>query len=191
VGVKDGVEVGVVVHLELAIELEAACPGEDFGPEDGEAGGEVFALFEEEGEAVAVALVVIFGGVLAAGFFAGMEDFEGEDGEAVDHEAGSFGVERGGLGLGLEACEEGEVDAFGEVIAALVELVDTALAGRNGLVAGHGIAGIVFAVPEVEVGAMLFEDEALERGTGAGGRGVGVVPVDVGLIVEAGYVGGI
>ncbi len=123
--------------------------------------GEVGALSVEDEEAVAVALVVGFGGAGATDFFGGVEALEGEDGEAVDHHAGGFGVERSGLGGGWSLVEENEVDFFGEVVAALVEGVDGALVASDGVAGGEGIAGGVFVVPEVEVGAVLGEDEVV------------------------------
>ena len=165
--------------------------GEDFGPENGEAGGEVVTLFVELGEAVAVALVMFGGGVLAAGLFFGVEDFEGEDGEAVDHEAGGFGVERRGVRLCRRGFEEGDVDALDEVVAELVEGVDGVLDVDHGAAGGQRGTGLVFAVPEIEVGAVLVQDEGFERGAG-GKEGLGgVVPVACGLVVELGDDGGV
>ena len=63
VAVDGGVEGGVVVHLELAIELESAGAGERFGPECIQAGGEIGALFFEHGEAGAIAVGVIGGSI--------------------------------------------------------------------------------------------------------------------------------
>ena len=76
----------------------------------------------------------------------GVEDFEGEDGEAVDDEAGGFGVERGG-GIGGGLLQEGGIDLFGEIVAELVEAVDVVLDIDDGVVGGVGVAGVVFAVP--------------------------------------------
>ena len=87
----------------------------------------------------------------------GVEYLEGEDGEAVDDEAGRLGVE-GGRGVVGRDPEESEVDLLGEVVAELVEAVDVVLDVDDGGVGGVGIAGGVFAVPEVVVGAMLIED---------------------------------
>ena len=92
----------------------------------------------------------------------GVEDFEGEDGEAVDDEARGFGVEGRG-GNFRDESEEGEVDLLDEVIAGLVEAVDIVLGLGDGVVGGVGIAGVVFAMPEVVVGAVLVEDELSKR----------------------------
>ena len=102
-----------------------------------------------------VALLVFGGGAMDLLF--GVEYLEGEDGEAVDDEAGRLGVEgRGGV-VGRDP-EESEVNLLGEVVAELVEAVDVVLDVDDGGVGGVGIAGGVFAVPEVVVGAMLIED---------------------------------
>ena len=121
----------------------------------------------------------------AIDFLGGMEDFEGEYGEAVDHEAGSFGMQRE-LGVELrERVEQIAVEVLGEVVAELVELVDGALAGGDGLVAGERVAGSVFAMPEIEVGAMLVKDELVEMGICEGARRGRVMPEERGVIVQA------
>ena len=48
-------------------------------------------MFHQELEALAVAVGVVRWRVGAIDFFRGMEDFEGEDGEAIDREAGALG----------------------------------------------------------------------------------------------------
>lgn len=163
--VENGVKGGVVVHLELAVELEAAMAGEDVRPEGIEASGEVGTLFVQHGEAGLVALLVVGGG--AVELLVGVEDFKGEDGEAIDDEAGGFGVEGSGDVVGREF-EEGEIELLGEVVAELIEAIDGVLDFGDGVVGGVGVAGCIFAVPEVVVGAVLVEDELIE---GAGGRG--------------------
>jgi len=203
-GTVDGwVEGGVVVHLELAVDFEAAGAGEDVGPELVEAGNEVVALFGEEGEAFAVALAMAVGSFGAGGLFVGVVELESEDGEAVDHEAGALGVERGGgvgQAAGGEGFEEAGVAALGEVVAALVEAVDGALDFGEIVVGGAGYAGAVFGMPEIEVGAMLGDEDFEEGISGGGlgrrweqggGGGVGLlVPEDDGAVVKGGDLGG-
>ena len=110
--------------------------------------------------------MVFGGGVWTAGLFLGVEDLEREDGEAVDHEARRFGVERGGERLVGHGFEEGDVDAFDEVVALLVEAVDVVLDGNHGFAGDVWGAGLVFGVPEIEVGTVVVEDELVE---GSGG----------------------
>ena len=114
----------------------------------------------------------------------GVEDLEREDGEPVDDEAGGLGVQgRVGRRRWREG-EQGLVDLLGEVIAELVEAVDGALGGGERCVRGVRVAGVVLAVPEVEVRLMLFEDELLEGRCGLRrGRG-GVMAVGGGEVVE-------
>ena len=175
--VEDGVEVGVVVHLELAVELEAAAAALDLGPQVEEAAEEIVVLLLEEGEAVAVAGAMRVAGGGPGNLFGGVETFEGEDGEAVEHGAGGLGVERGGWGLGAGCVEEVLVDLLDEVVAALVEGVDGVLDVGDVAVRGGGVAGAVFLVPEVEVGAVVGFGEGLEGGGRCGvWSGVGGVP---------------
>ena len=113
-----------------------------------------------------VALLVFGGG--AMDLLSCVEDLEGEDGEAVDDEAGGLGVEgRGGVSGG--DFKQGDVDLLGEVVAALVEAVDVVLDLDDGGVGGVGVAGVVFTVPEVVVGSVLVEHELGKRRGGGGG----------------------
>lgn len=127
-------------------------------------------------------MLVLEGGAVELLF--GMEDLEGEDGEAVDDEAGGLGVEgRGGV-VGGEL-EEGDVELFGEVVATLVEAIDVVLDFDDGAVGGVGVAGLIFAVPQIIVGLVLVEDELIE-GRGGLRRGErGVVAVRSAGIVES------
>jgi len=61
-----------------------------------------------------------------------------------------------------ETIQQGPIDLLHEVVAELVQAVDRALGGGQRSVRGGGIAGLVLAVPEVEVGAVLVEDELIE-----------------------------
>ena len=103
-----------------------------------------------------VALLVLGGG--AVKLLVSVEDLEGEDGKAVDDEAGRFGVEGWSGVVGCEM-EEIDVDLLGEVVTELVEPIDVVFDPHDGCVGGVGVAGFVFAVPEVVVGAVLVEDE--------------------------------
>ena len=142
-----GVEVGVVVHLELTVKLEAAEAGGGVVEEGFETAGEVGGLLLEDDEAVGVAEAMGVGGGVTMGLDAGVEDAEGEDGEAIDDEAGCLGVERGGGVLRGEIVEEPEVDLFDEIVAALVEAVDGTLDAGDVGIGGLGIAGLVLFVP--------------------------------------------
>lgn len=187
--VNGGVERRVVVHLELAINLETALPEEGLLPEVVEAGGEVVALLGEDGEALEVALSVTGGCVGPLGLLAGVKDFEGEDGETVNDEAGRLGVERcGGIGKAArrEHVEQSAIQGFGEVIAELIGRVDAALDGGNFRVRSAGCAGFVLDVPEVEVGAVLAGDGFKEWVGLTGGSAGGLVPESGETVLESG-----
>ena len=96
---------------------------------------------------------------------------------------------RGAAGLGGEL-EESEVDLLGEVVAELVEAIDVVLDVDDGGVGGVGVAGGVFAVPEIVVGAMLIEDELGEGVRGGGCRARGVVAMRGELILKGDDAGG-
>lgn len=173
-GAVDGwVQRGVVVHLELAVEFEAAGAGEDLGPELVEAADEIVALVGEKRQALPVALAMAFGDFGAGDFFARVVELEGEDGEAIDDESGAFGMEFGrGVGQagGGKGFEKLGVATLGEVVAALVQPVDGALDLGDIVVGGAGGAGAVLGMPEIEVGAVLREDQ-IEEETVRGGEG--------------------
>ncbi len=149
-------------------------------------------MFHQELEALAVAVGVVRWRVGAIDFFRGMEDFEGEDGEAIDHEAGALRVEAGGRIRqlrGLERFEEHGVALFGEVVAALVEVVDGALDFGDIGVGGTGSAGPIFNVPKVEVGTVLGCDCVVERLPGNDDVERVIVPQAGGAVVKSGDFG--
>jgi heptosyltransferase-3 len=150
-------------------------------------------LFIQHGQAKEVAVLVLGGG--AVGFFFGVEDLESEDGEAVDDEAGRLRVQRRD-GVEVEALlfylgKKHEVDLLGAVVAELVEAVDGVLDLGDGVIGGEWVAGLVFAVPEVEVGLVLVEHELGEGGVGPGCRRGRVVAVERGAVVQAEDAGGV
>lgn len=187
--VDGGVQGGVVVHLELTVDFEAAAAFEYVGPEAVEAEDEVFALLFEEEQAVAVAVLMAGGGIGAPDLLLGVVELEGEDGEAVDHEARALGVQfgqGGGQAGGFERLEQQGVAALGEVVAVLVIAVDGALDLGQIMVGGVRGTGAVFGVPEVEVGTMLREHQIEEIGAEDVMRVGIVVPESGGAVVEAG-----
>jgi hypothetical protein len=155
VGVDGGVEIWVVIHLQLAVELESATACEDLLPERVETSSEVVALLPEQEEACEVALAMGLGGVGAAGLFGSVVELEREDGEAVEDEAGGFGVERRGRVLHASGGEQHTGHGFDQVVACLVEGVDGVLEPADAGVGGLGFADLVFHVPEIEVGAVM------------------------------------
>ena len=71
----------------------------------------------------------------------------------------------------------------------LVQVVDGPLDGGDGSVGGVEIAGLVFFVPEVIVGAVIGEDERLE--VAGGTKSFLRVPVVVGFVMESGEASGV
>ena len=190
--VEDWVELRVVVHLHLAVKLEAALAGEDLGPEAVEAVGQVAALLFEDRETTLIAEAVVVSGAFAQGLFAGVVDLQGEDGEAVNDEARRLGIKGRGAVLVGDCVEESFVDLLDEVVAALVEAVDGVLDGGNVLSRSAHIAGHVFLVPEVEVGAVLGDDGCHQDvpGRAGGMRGrENERAVLLGVVVQVGLVG--
>ena len=84
----------IVVHLQLAIELELARAGEGFTPEVIQTSGEVFALGFEDCKPFEVTLRVTLIGAGSLCFLTRMVDLERQNREPVDHEAGRLRVER-------------------------------------------------------------------------------------------------
>jgi hypothetical protein len=84
-----------------------------------------------------------------------------------------------------EAADEESVELLDEVVALLVEGVDGVLDVGDGGVGCCGVAGGVFLVPEVEVGAVLGDEQVVERRVCCGGLVGGGVPEGRCLFVEA------
>lgn len=93
-------------------------------------------------------------------------------------------MQRGLGGLVAGIGEESQVELFGEIVPALVEFVDRPLDARDPGVRGGWIAGRIFFMPEVKVGAVLVEHELLEGGGGRRRAEVCGVPVSRGEVVE-------
>src|ERR1035441_1269080 len=103
-------------------------------------------LLFKYGEAAAIAVGVARGRVLPLGLFAGVVDFQCQNGKPVDDQSGRLGVEFS-LGIGqtsdLEPIDQEPIQLLAQVIAELVGLVYAALyigdlcirsAGRPGLI---------------------------------------------------------
>lgn len=182
------VECGVVVHLELAVQLETTSSREDFVPEDIEAVNKIGTLFFEDRETGAVSLEVVRRGVGPLGFFASVVDLQAKNRETIDDETRGFGMERGRIALELsrrEPIHEGAVELFGEVIANLVGAVNAALDVSELGIAGAWRASFVFRVPKLEVSTMLAAHKREEL-IGLGIRFFfRVVPALSELVVEA------
>ena len=80
--------------------------------------------------------------------------------------------------------QKGFIDLLGEVVAQLIQAVDGVLGGGERGVRCERVAGLVLAVPEIEVGAMLVEDKLLQRVGGRGRRPGGVMAVGCGEVVK-------
>jgi hypothetical protein len=149
------IQVWIVVHLELPVEFKSPFPPQNGGPKCVETAGEIGSLFLEHEEAGLIPLTMWLCGGGACGLLAGVEYLQGEDGEAVNDEAGCLGVERGSSVLWRDGGEEPGVHLLDEVVALLVEAINGVLDAGNLGVGGGRVAGLVFLVPEVEVGTVI------------------------------------
>ena len=185
--VEHGIELGVVVHLHLAIKAETALAVHDLHPELVETGGEIVALLLEDTQTLTVAQAMGLRRRGAVRFFRCVKNFESEDGEPVDDKSRSLGVHGCGLILRAGFVEEEEVDLLDEVVAKLIEAVDLVLDVRDVGVRYVGTAGLVFLVPEIEVGAVLAQDQLGDDGMIVARRkSGGIVPLGGGGIVKMG-----
>ncbi len=182
--VEHWIQVRIVVHLQLTVETESALAGEHLRPEVVEALGEVGALLGQDREAVFVAVVMLVGGAGPVNFFGRVIDFQAKNRKTIDNQAGSFGVQRRFRVLRACQLQQKLVDLFDEVVSPLVDAVDRVLHLRDARVGSVGAAGVVFFVPQVEVGEVLRANERKEVCWG-GFRGVIAMPEDVGFVVQA------
>ena len=81
------------------------------------------------------------------GFFGGVEDLERKDGEAVEDETGRLRVERSSRALRSRRLEQSAVDGFDEIIAGLIERVDSVLDLGDARIGYSGLASFVLFVP--------------------------------------------
>lgn len=192
VRINGGVEFGIVVHLHLAIELEAASAGMDLPPEIVQTCRKVGALFAKEGQACAVLFAMRFRGRSAIGLFLGVIELEREDREAIDHQTRRLGIERGRGVLRAGFFEQSAVYGFDEIVPALVKGVNISLHLRDAGVGGAWFACLVLLMPEIEVGAVMGKEEVVESFcAGCRGRSGIDMPVGGGAVVEASDVGGV
>lgn len=80
----------------------------------------------------------------------------------------------------LNTAQKVNVELLYEIITLLIDRIDGSFYGGDGWIAGTGIAGLIFAMPQVEVGAVLPQEETLEsalRGNHGGGIAVRAMPV--------------
>ena len=93
-------------------------------------------------------MTVCLGGGGADGLLASVVDLQGEDGEAVDDETGSLGVEGRRSILRGDGIEQPGVYLLDEVVTLLVEAIDGVLDAGDLGVGGGWVAGFVFFVPK-------------------------------------------
>jgi hypothetical protein len=209
-GHQRGVEAGVVVHLELAVDLEVGAAGLRVGEQGVKAGAEVSALLQQLVELDLAAGAVGVVDIGAQRLLAHGVDLERHDGHAVDDAAGGLAVEtgvgghfgHGGVGLsggGVDQAEFGQqdlVDALGGVVAGLVVLVDGALVLRDLVTADGGAARQVFFGPEAAVEEVVGADPLPQQGVAVGAAGHGrlghgrAAGGGEGGVVEVGDLGG-
>ncbi len=134
----------------------------DLLPEVDEAPEEIAVLLLEQGEAIAIAGAVGFGGGGPGDLLGRVKALEGKDGQAVEHGTGCLGVQRGGSGLQTGGTEQVLVDLLDEIVAALVEGINGMFNTGDLGVGGGGVAGAVFLVPEIEVRVVVSLDKCGE-----------------------------
>ncbi len=131
-----------------------------------EATGEVMALCDEPLQFAATQVDMAGSGVVAPRLLAHVKDFEGEDGQAVDHGARRFAGQARRVGQ-FDAGQLGQqrlVERLDRVVALLVVAVDQALAGGDvGAVDVHP-ARLVFLIPQQAIKAVISGNE-LPRAT--------------------------
>ncbi len=166
--VKCWVELGIVVHLELEVDAEAAGSGGASFEERLNAGFEIEYLFFDDVELEGTLFFVLGAGVGAVDLFLHVELFEGENGEAVDGHAWSLGTHLSIVRkVVADLSKDQFVHLFDEVVALLVIVVDGPLSLVDEFEAHVLAASVVFVVPESEVVFVVFFDQR-EEGVGGG-----------------------
>ena len=145
-GAQDGVHLGVVVHLELAIAVEAAPAPQDLPEEDVEAARQFRALGLQHSGAFPASPAMIGFGIVPLGLLPHVVDLERQDRQPVDDGTGRLGVQGRVArrpGALLQDRQELLVDPLDEVVPVLVERVDPAFGLGDPPVGGVGRARLV------------------------------------------------
>ena len=153
------VQCGIVVHLHLPIELDAAFSSEHLLPQPVEAANQVGLLIGQNVKALAIAIGVARRSILANHLLLCVKQLERQDGETVDDEAGSFRVQFGTRGRqrpGVEPLHQQPVARLSEIVAALVDAIDGVLHVGDVVITGAGSPGLVLFVPQLKVSEVLF-----------------------------------
>ena len=152
------IESRIVIHLQLAIELESPRARQRIAPQRVEALGKIKSLFLENGESGAIAFRMAGRSFLPLRLFPRVINLERQNRKPVDDQAGRLGIERR-VGVGKlplpQPIQQRSIQIFGQVIPPLISRVDPALhVGQVGIVCVRR-AGFVLDMPEFEVGPML------------------------------------
>ena len=102
-----------------------------------------------------------------------MKKLKGKNRKPVQDQAGRLGMQFGsasGQILPAEELEQQHIALFGEIIAALVGVIDEALGPGYVVVAGLGRAGRILRVPKLEIGQVLLRHHALQAGRATAAR---------------------
>lgn len=152
---------GVVIHFELSIKLESALSQERLLPQAVEAAGKVAALILENFEPLTVSLSMAFRGVGPLHFLDGMKDLQSKNRKPVNDESGRLRMQ---LGVEIrqieraQVIEQNHIAALGEIIAALVDSINGPFYFRKIVVSSLRGAGLIFRMPQFEIGQMLRDD---------------------------------
>ena len=163
------IERGIVVHLELAIKLEAALPADDQPPKAIKAPCKVVTLCLQQMKAFPVAFCVALGGIRPPDLLPRVKDLEGEDRQPSrirpgDSECSSAAGE--GRPSRRQGCEQNRVAALHQVVPALVRAVDGALDFGDFAIRSVRGSCLIFDMPEFEVRQMLVGNTVQEFAAG-------------------------
>ena len=143
----------VVVHLELAIDLQPFAAGEKVVQQFAKRLAKIEVLLVQDFQPGLGLGDVAIGGVAAAGLLFHVVEPQCQNRQPVDHAAGGFRVQ---TGIGArpdrrQRFDQVVIQPLDQVVALLIELVDRPLDIRQIGIACHGAAGNVFLVPEAKV----------------------------------------
>ncbi len=93
--------------------------------------------------------------------FMRVEGFQSKDGQTVDDKPRRLRVKWRNRVL-LDSLKKQPIDLLHKIVAALVQPIDGALYAGDGAVGSLRVAGVILAVPQIEVGTMLLQDQVLE-----------------------------
>ncbi len=180
------IELRIVIHLHLPINLEPSLAPQHGAPKKAERLDQIGALFFKYRQPLEVPGSVSVRRLSPLRLLPCMKDLQGQDGHPVDHHARCLGVKNGVRLSYWQTPKKSRVDLLDEVVPLLIMQIDGSLDRHDLSVRSGGIASLVFLMPQIKVGPVIAKDESDHALDCIRGR-FDLVPSRRPLILQLGY----